>query len=171
SADISPELLGVGYIIGPRISCIMAAGGILSYLVLIPLIKFFGESMTTALPPGLIPLKDMGPDDIRSAYVLYIGAGAVAAGGIISLLRSLPIILRGIRAGLADFSAALGARVSSLRTDRDISMKVVGAGCLALVVAITVAPPLHMNVLGAILIVVFGFIFVTVSSRLTGEIG
>src|SRR5436190_6161819 len=113
SADISPELLGVGYIIGPRISCIMAAGGILSYLVLIPLIKFFGESMTTALPPGLIPIKDMGPDDIRSAYVLYIGAGAVAAGGIISLLRSLPIILRGIRAGLADFSAALGARVSS----------------------------------------------------------
>jgi putative OPT family oligopeptide transporter len=171
AAEISPELLGVGYIIGPRISCIMAAGGILSYLLLIPLIKFFGEGVSGALAPGRIPIKDMGPDDIRGAYVLYIGAGAVAAGGIISLMRSLPIILRGIRAGLADFSAAMGARANALRTDHDISMKVVGAGCLALVIAIAVAPPLHMNLLGAILIVIFGFIFVTVSSRLTGEIG
>jgi uncharacterized oligopeptide transporter (OPT) family protein len=171
AAEISPELLGVGYIIGPRISCIMAAGGILSYLLLIPLIKFFGEGMAGALAPGRIPIKDMGPDEIRGAYVLYIGAGAVAAGGIISLGRSLPIILRGIRAGLADFGAAMGARTTALRTDRDISMKVVGAGCLALVIAIAVAPALHMNLLGAILIVIFGFIFVTVSSRLTGEIG
>jgi putative OPT family oligopeptide transporter len=171
AAEISPELLGVGYIIGPRISCIMAAGGILSYLLLIPLIKFFGEGVSGALAPGRIPIKDMGPDEIRGAYVLYIGAGAVAAGGIISLVRSLPIILRGIRAGLADFSAAMGARANALRTDHDISMKVVGAGCLALVIAIAVAPPLHMNLLGAILIVIFGFIFVTVSSRLTGEIG
>jgi len=171
AAEISPELLGVGYIIGPRISCIMAAGGILSYLVLMPLIKFFGEGMATAVAPGRIPIKDMGADDIRGAYILYIGAGAVAAGGIISLLRSLPIILRGIRAGLADFGAAMGARATALRTDRDLSMKLVGAGCLALVVAIVASPPLHMNVLGAVLIVIFGFIFVTVSSRLTGEIG
>src|SRR5207248_1369145 len=115
-----------------------------------PLIKFFGEGMATAVAPGRIPIKDMGPDEVRSAYVLYIGAGAVAAGGIISLARSLPIILRGIRAGLADFGAAMGARTTALRIDRDISMKVVGAGCLALVVAIAVAPPLHMNLLGAI---------------------
>src|SRR5438046_6382390 len=119
--------------------------------------------MASAVAPGRIPIKDMGPDDIRSVYILYVGAGAVAAGGIISLMRSLPTILRGIHAGFADFGAAIGARATALRTDRDLSMKFVGAGCLALVVAIAVAPPLHMNLLGALLIVIFGFIFVTVS--------
>jgi putative OPT family oligopeptide transporter len=172
SVEISPELLGVGYIIGPRISSIMAAGGVLSYLVLIPLIKFFGEGMAAPVPPGIVPIKDMAPDDIRGAYILYIGAGAVAAGGIISLLRSGRTILHGIRAGLSDFGkAAMNARATALRTDRDLSMKFVAGGCLALVLAILAARPLHMNLLGAILIVVFGFLFVTVSSRLTGEIG
>ena len=103
AAEISPELLGVGYIIGPRISCIMAAGGVLSYLVLIPMIKFFGTG--TGAAPGAVPIAGMGPDEVRGAYILYIGAGAVAAGGIISLLRSGPLIWRGIRAGLADFGA------------------------------------------------------------------
>src|SRR5689334_878164 len=84
SAEISPELLGVGYIIGPRIASIMCAGGVLAYLVLIPLIKFFGDDIPGALAPGAIPIHDMGPSQIRSAYVLYIGAGAVAAGGIVS---------------------------------------------------------------------------------------
>ena len=83
----------MGYIIGPRIGSIMMAGGVLSCLVLTPLIKFFGEGLTRVLPPGTKPIADMTPDDIRSAYILYIGAGAVAAGGIISLMRSLPIIL------------------------------------------------------------------------------
>src|SRR6266403_2014569 len=92
SAEISPALLGVGYIIGPRIASIMCAGGVLAYLVLIPAIKFFGSGMTTALPPetGGKLIGQMTPNDIRQAYVLYIGAGAVAAGGIISLIRSLP---------------------------------------------------------------------------------
>ena len=172
AAEISPELLGVGYIIGPRISCIMAAGGALSYLVLIPLIKFFGAGAAGAVAPGSIPIKDMDPDAVRGAYILYIGAGAVAAGGIISLLRSMPLIWRGIRAGLADFGAAAAqARAGAARTGRDLSMKVVAIGCLALVAAIWAAPPLKMNTAGAVLIVVFGFLFVTVSSRLTGEIG
>src|SRR5213075_2450826 len=93
SAEISPELLGVGYIIGPRIASIMCAGGVLAYLVLIPMIKYFGASLTTPLAPEATTLiKDMGPNAIRSAYVLYIGAGAVAAGGIISVARSMPII-------------------------------------------------------------------------------
>jgi putative OPT family oligopeptide transporter len=172
AAEISPELLGVGYIIGPRISCIMVAGGVLSYLLLIPLIKFFGEAMTAAVPPGTMPIRDMSPNDIRGAYILYIGAGAVAAGGIISLIRSLPVIVRGVRAGLADFSgAAKRGQTTSLRTDQDLSMKLVGAGCLLLIGAILAARTLHMNILGAVLILVFGFLFVTVSSRLTGEIG
>ncbi|HEV7923715.1 MAG TPA: oligopeptide transporter, OPT family, partial [Verrucomicrobiae bacterium] len=172
AAEISPELLGVGYIIGPRISCIMAAGGVLSYLVLIPLIKFFGGGAAGALPPGDVPIKEMDPDTVRRFYILYIGAGAVAAGGIISLMRSMPLIWRGIRTGLADFGAAAAqARTGALRTERDLSMKFVAFGCLALVAAIWITPSMKMNWLGAILIVVFGFLFVTVSSRLTGEIG
>src|SRR6266568_2206727 len=171
SAEISPELLGVGYVIGPRIASIMCAGGVLSYLVLIPLIKFFGEGMTSALSPGLVPISQMSPNQIRGAYILYIGAGAVAAGGIFSLARSLPTILHGLQAGLKDFSAAADARAGAVRTDRDLSMKFVLGGIVALVLAILCARTLHMNLLGALLIVVFGFLFATVSSRLTGEIG
>jgi putative OPT family oligopeptide transporter len=171
SAEISPELLGVGYIIGPRIASIMMAGGVLNALVLIPLIKFFGEGLGGVLSPGTKPIADMTPGQIRGAYILYIGAGAVAAGGIISLARSLPTILHGIRAGLSDFRKAAVAHASVVRTERDLSMKFVAAGIVALIVAIMAAPTLHMNLLGAILIVVFGFLFVTVSSRLTGEIG
>lgn len=172
AAEVSPELLGVGYIIGPRISCILVAGGVLAHMVLIPLIMFFGAGTTTALSPGGIPLAEMGHNEIRSAYILYIGAGAVAAGGIISLLRSLPIILHGIKAGLSDFGAnAAKTRATALRTQRDLSMVSVLVGSVFLVGAILAARPLHMNWLGAILIVLFGFLFVTVSSRLTGEIG
>lgn len=170
SAEISPELLGVGYIIGPRIASVMCGGGVLAYLVLIPMVKFFGDAIPAALPPGGIPISEMGPSQIRSAYILYIGAGAVAAGGIISLFRSLPIIWHGLREGLRGVGAA-HATGAKLRTDDDISMKIVLGGIAALVVAIWLARPLHMNVLGAVLIVALGFLFVTVSSRLTGEIG
>ncbi|MFI5372455.1 MAG: OPT family oligopeptide transporter [Candidatus Eisenbacteria bacterium] len=171
SAEISPELLGVGYIIGPKISFTMAAGGVLAYLVLIPLIKFFGESIVGPLAPGTIPIAQMGPNQIRGAYVLYIGAGAVAAGGIISLARSMPTIWHGLREGLRDVGVPKGVKTDPHRTEHDLPMNVVFGGILALVVAIMLAKPLHMNLLGAILIVVFGFLFVTVSSRLTGEIG
>ncbi len=171
SAEISPELLGVGYIIGPRISSIMMAGGVLSSLVLLPLIRFFGGGSTAVLAPGRKVISEMGPDEVRGAYILYIGAGAVVAGGIISLIRSLPMIVHGVRSGVSDFRNAVTAQTSVVRTDRDLSMLFVGAGVIALIAAIYFAPSLHMNLLGAILIVVFGFLFVTVSSRLTGEIG
>jgi putative OPT family oligopeptide transporter len=171
AAEISPELLGVGYIIGPRIGAIMMAGGVLSALLFTPLIKFFGDRVAGAVAPGTTPIAGMGPDEIRSAYILYIGAGAVAAGGIISLVRSFPIIVHGLRSGLSDFRAAAASHTSLLRTERDLSMKLVVGGILALVIAIYIAPALRMNLLGAMLIVSFGFLFVTVSSRLTGEIG
>ncbi len=170
SAEISPELLGVGYIIGPRIASVMCAGGVLAYLVLIPLIKFFGSGIAGPLEPGTVPIATMSPNQIRGAYILYIGAGAVAAGGIISLLRSLPIIWHGLREGLRDFRGNNGG-ATGLRTENDLSMKVVLVGIGMLVLAILLSPSLHMNLLGAILIIVFGFLFVTVSSRLTGEIG
>ena len=173
AAEISPALLGVGYIIGPRIASIMCAGGVLAYLVLIPAIKFFGEGATTALTPGTVPISEMGPDDIRGAYVLYIGAGAVAAGGIISLMRSLPTIWHGLQGGLRDLRGGQAASANLPRTDQDLSMKIVVGGILVLIAMIMILPQLHLqfNLLGAILIIAFGFLFVTVSSRLTGEIG
>ncbi|HSB12186.1 MAG TPA: oligopeptide transporter, OPT family [Blastocatellia bacterium] len=173
AAEINPALLGVGYIIGPRIASIMCAGGVLAYLVLIPLVKFFGEGMTAVLPPGTKPIGEMSPGDIRSAYVLYIGAGAVAAGGIISLMRSLPTIWHGLKGGIKDFRGGSAAANGAPRTDRDMSMKVVAGGIIVLLAMIMIFPQLHLqwNLLGALLIVAFGFLFVTVSSRLTGEIG
>ena len=171
SAEISPELLGVGYIIGPRISAIMMAGGVLSALLLTPLIKFFGGSLTQAVAPGTKLISEMSPGDIRGAYILYIGAGAVAAGGIISLARSLPLIWHGLRSGVSDFNTTAATRGLTLRTEKDLPMSIVAGGVLALVLAILFGPGLHMNLAGALLIVVFGFLFVTVSSRLTGEIG
>lgn len=170
SAEISPELLGVGYIIGPRIAAIMCAGGVMAYLVIIPMIAFFGGEMTTALAPGGVPIPDMSPGQIRGAYLLYIGAGAVAAGGMVSLARSLPTIWHGLKEGLKDVRGGGGAS-DNRRTDQDLSMRFVLMGVLALIGAIMLAPSLHMNILGALLIIVFGFLFVTVSSRLTGEIG
>jgi putative OPT family oligopeptide transporter len=173
SAEISPALLGVGYIIGPRIASIMCAGGVLAYLVLIPAIKFFGSGMTTALAPGTVPISEMSPSQIRGAYVLYIGAGAVAAGGIISLFRSLPTIWSGLKGGLADLRGGQAATAGAPRTDQDLSMKFVIGGIIALLGLIMIFPQLNLrwNIIGAILIVAFGFLFVTVSSRLTGEIG
>src|SRR5436305_5338289 len=179
SAEISPELLGVGYIIGPRIASIMCAGGVLAYLVLIPAIKFIGAGLAAPLAPESPRLiKDMSPNGIRSAYILYIGAGAVAAGGIISMMRSLPTIWHGLREGLKDMRGGSAAREGMIRTDRDLSMKLVLIGSFALVAVIALANPLYVGgttwlarAMAAILIVILGFLFVTVSSRLTGEIG
>jgi putative OPT family oligopeptide transporter len=173
SAEISPELLGVGYIIGPRIAATMCAGGVLAYLVLIPAIKFFGQGIGGIVPPGTVPIAEMGPNDIRGAYVLYIGAGAVAAAGIISLFKSGPIIWHGIRHSVRDIGAGTAAaqQFAVARTERDLPLKWVGIGILGLIVVIIFAPTLHMNVIGALLIILFGFLFVTVSSRLTGEVG
>ncbi len=174
SAEISPELLGVGYIIGPKIASTMAAGGMLAYLVLIPAIHFFGSAAPLPIAPGTIPVAKMGPDEIRAAYVLYIGAGAVATGGVISLLRSLPMIWRGVSGAIADVRAERrggGPGPTASRTDTDLPPRLVALGLLVLVAGILMARSLHMNILGALLIVVFGFLFVTVSSRLTGEIG
>jgi putative OPT family oligopeptide transporter len=174
SLENNPALLGVGYIIGPRISSIMAAGGVLSFLVLIPMIKYFGGGWMTPLAPETAHLvKDMSVTQIQKAYILYIGAGAVAAGGIISLFRSLPIIWHGLKGGLADLRGSRGASENAPRTDQDLSMKFVIGGIVVLLVAIMFSRALNLqwNLLGALLIVAFGFLFVTVSSRLTGEVG
>jgi putative OPT family oligopeptide transporter len=182
--EVNPALLGVGYIIGTKISCVMAAGGVLASFVLIPAIRLFGDGLTTPIYPAKTLIKDMAEDDIWHEYVLYIGAGAVAAGGIISLCQALPLILGSIQAGLRDIRASQTGSDGNgtfRRTDHDLSLRIVGFGSLALVAAIWATEPLHrriawipdlhMNLVGALLIVIFGFLFVTVSSRITGEIG
>jgi putative OPT family oligopeptide transporter len=186
--EVNPVLLGVGYIIGTRISSVMVAGGILASFVLIPAIRFFGDGQPEALYPATAAISKMSEEELWSAYVLYIGAGAVAAGGIISLVQALPLILASIKAGLQDVRAegqgGLAGASAGRRTERDLPLSLVGLGSLLLVVAIwaslvfgglfTQANLLEAiigSLLGAVLIVLFGFLFVTVSSRLTGEIG
>lgn len=175
SIENNPALLGVGYIIGPRIASIMVAGGVLAYLVLIPAIKYFGGGWMTPLAPETTHLiKDMNVAQIQKGYILYIGAGAVAAGGIISLFRSLPVIWSGLKGGLADLRrSGTGSNENAPRTDQDLSMKFVLGGIILLILVIMAVPQLNLrfNLLGAILIIAFGFLFVTVSSRLTGEVG
>src|SRR5436190_5426628 len=133
NSENDPTLLGVGYIIGPKIAGLMMGGGILSYLVLIPLIKFFGSGMTTPVAPELSKtIAEMSPSQVRSAYILYIGAGAVAMAGMISLGRSLPTIWHGLKAGLADLRGGGANEDGSAlpRTDQDISMKWVIVGVI-----------------------------------------
>jgi len=173
SIENNPALLGVGYIIGPRIAGLMMGGGVLSYLVLIPAIKYFGSALGTPLPPETgHTIAEMTVSQVQHAYVLYIGAGCVAAAGIISLIRSLPLIWHGLKGGLADLRG-VGDAATPARTDQDISMKWVVGGIILLLILIMVAPQLNLrfNLLGAFLIVAFGFLFTTVSSRLTGEVG
>lgn len=169
AAEISPELLGVGYIVGLRVGGIMLAGGVLSYLVLIPMITFFGSTGDVTLYPGTIPIAKMGIAEIRNAYVLYIGAGAVAAGGIISMARSMPTIVGSLRKGFGGMGKA--SEEATQRTDREIPIKVVFLGALAVIVAISVSPYFPVGILGAVLMALFAFLFVTVSGRLCGEIG
>jgi len=176
--ELAPELLGVGFLIGPRIASLMLAGAILSYLVLGPVIATFGEGLTVPVSPS--PEKvigKMGPGELKSNYLRYIGAGAVAAGGILSMFRALPLIFSSISSGLRDLRATrAGGRQSILRTDRDMSMAVVMFGSVGMVVVLMCIPAMGLGLtfeglLGALMILVFGFLFVTVSSRLTGEIG
>lgn len=176
--ELSPELLGVGYLIGPRIACLMMSGAVLSYFVLGPLIATFGEKAATPVPPARTELiAHMTPRDLMRHYLRYIGAGAVAAGGILSMLRALPLILNSIRSGLRDLQASrqLGRDIR-LRTERDLSLWVVLFGSLGLVLVMMCIPALGLGLsfqglLGGLMILLFGFLFVTVSSRLTGEIG
>jgi putative OPT family oligopeptide transporter len=186
--ELAPEMLGVGFLIGPRIASLMMAGAVLSYWVLGPLIATFGERLNVPVPPAVSQvdpttkedkglIRNMGPGELKANYLRYIGAGAVAAGGIISMCRALPLILASVLAGLRDLRASreTGTEVVA-RTERDLSMYVVLFGSLGLVAALMFVPSLGLGptlwgLLGALLILVFGFLFVTVSSRLTGEVG
>ena len=169
--QIYPAVMSVGYICGARISSYMFAGGIVSWLVLIPMIVLFGSELT--LYPGTAPIGELfaegGAGAIWSTYIRYIGAGALAAGGIISLVKSLPLIVKTFTGALKSMKGA-GA-TSTERTARDINLKIVIIAILVLTLLIWLIPAIPVSLLGAFIIVIFGFFFATVSSRMVGLVG
>jgi putative OPT family oligopeptide transporter len=182
-ANITSEYLGVGYIIGPRVAGILFAGGIVSWLVMMPAIKFYGQlASNTPIYPSTIPIPQMTPDDIWRSYIRPMGAGAVAAAGLITLLRTLPTIISALRAGLKDVRAeGAGQSGASSRIDRDVPMRWVIAGSIVIIAMMWVLLTFHpmqgaqtrwyQNLLAGVFVVVFGFLFVTVAGRISGLLG
>jgi putative OPT family oligopeptide transporter len=179
-ADATPEYLGVGYIIGPRIAGTLFAGGIISWLVIMPAIHFFGSHFPGAIYPGTVPIAQMSPSDLWRTYVRPMGAGGVAASGLITLLRTMPTIISALRAGIKTIGKNVSGGENS-RTERDIPMNIVllGSGLLVLMIFLFLTfKPIPgaqtgwlANLAAALLVMVFGFLFVTVSSRICGLIG
>jgi putative OPT family oligopeptide transporter len=182
-AAITSEYLGVGYIIGPRVSGILFAGGIISWLVMMPAIRFYGQlAGNTPIYPSTIPIPQMSPDDLWRSYIRPMGAGAVAAAGLITLLRTMPTIISALRAGLKDVRAeGAGQSTASSRIDRDVPMRWVIVGSVLIVAMIWVLLTFfpiegaqtqwYQNLFAGIFVVVFGFLFVTVAGRISGLLG
>jgi putative OPT family oligopeptide transporter len=179
--DLSAALFGVGYILGPRIATVMVGGGLLSWLVIIPALAWWGDSRPEPLYPETLALiRDMSAGQIWTRYVRYIGAGAVATAGIITLIRSLPVMVQSFRMGAKQLEQRLGntGATQTPRTDNDLPLRFVGLGILAVVVVLTVVPQVFGNVGGfgtrlvaALCVAVFAFFFVTVASRIVGLVG
>lgn len=169
-ADVLPALLGVGYIVGARISAYLFGGAVLGWFVIMPLISYFGSFDVGVIYPASIPVGDMDHWDLWGSYLRYIGAGAVAFGGIYSLVRELPTIIRTFRDSMKEFKN-VGRGRTGLRTDLDLSLKLVVVCSLVIVVLLAVTPVVPVGVLGALLIAVFGFFFATVASRIVGIVG
>lgn len=172
SAQVYPALVSVGYICGFKIASYMFAGGVLGWLVLIPMIYLFGAD--TTLFPASVSVHELweqaGASGIWSSYIRYIGAGAVATGGIVSLIKSLPLIVRTFADAMKGLKGS-GKQANELRTEKDLKMSVVLIMLAILIVAIAVTPIIPIDVIGAIVIVIFGFFFATVSSRMVGLVG
>ena len=172
--QVLPALAGVGYICGPKISSYMFAGGTLSWFVLMPLIALFGADATifpaSKTVTELLTMEGGGPSALWSNYIKYIGAGAVATGGIISLIKSLPLIIRTFKQAI-DSMKNKNAAHKGLRTEQDLPIPVLIAVALVIAVLIWLIPTFPVNLIGALIIVVFGFFFATVSSRMVGLIG
>lgn len=180
--DLSAALFGVGYILGPRVASIMVGGGLLSSLIIIPAIAYWGEGRAMPLfPETQLLISEMSPSQIWTRYVRYIGAGAVAAAGIITLVKSIPVMLESFRIGAGELKDRIAAgddapRVA--RTDNDLPLKVVGIGILliGLMLAFVEAPfgaleSLGQRAIAALCVIVFAFFFVTVASRIVGLVG
>jgi putative OPT family oligopeptide transporter len=180
-ATTTTEYLGVGYIIGPRIAGVIFAGGVFAWLVVMPAIKFFGGFLTVPLYPSPTLISKMSVAEIYGAYIRPMGAGAVAAAGLITLIKTIPTIANALRAGLSDLRKGASVVLGQRRTDNDLSMKHALLGALLMLLTLIAylvvkpvpgaAPSFLANTAAAILVVIFGFLFVTVSSRITGLIG
>ena len=166
-ADVLPALLGVGYICGPKVSSYLLAGGSVAWFMIMPLIALFGGD--NIIGPALIPVSQMTPSQIWSNYVRYIGAGAVAAGGILSLIKSLPLIVRTFKQALKGYGKKADGVESRLTKDIPMMFVVLGIGVLAIIMWLI--PAIPVNLLSAIIIIIFGFFFATVSSRMVGLVG
>ena len=167
--DVLPALVGVGYICGPRIASYMFSGSVLSWFVLMPLISLFaGDAI---IFPGTKPISSLAPSELWGTYIKYIGAGAVATGGIISLIKSLPLIVKTFSQAMKSMSNNKGKAASGLRTDQDMPMPIILIGVGVIAIAIWLLPTFPINLLGAVIVVIFGFFFATVSSRMVGLIG
>lgn len=171
--DASPALVGVGYIIGPRIAGLMMAGAVMGYLGIGPLLSFIGDQIPgIVIAPGDIPLSDMSPAQLRTHYIKYLGVGAVAFGGTINLLKSIPTILHSFKAGFNQLiKRGSTSDESTPRTDRDLPMSLVLVGAILIVTAIWLLPGTELHFLGALLAVIFGFFFVVVAARIVGIVG
>lgn len=180
SMDAFPSLLGVGYIIGIRIAALVFAGGVLGWLVYIPMMTFFGDNLETVLPPADVPISGMGADLMWKKYLRYIGAGAVAFGGLVSLLKSLPMLWRSVRSMWGRVSLKSAGHVA--RTERDLNPKLIVMGVIVLIAVLAMLPISkagfvgeEVGVIGAVLIAclvaLFGFFFVAVTSRIVGIVG
>jgi len=180
-ADVTPEYLGVGYIIGPRIAGLLFAGGIFSWLVLMPAIYFFGSHFPQAIYPGTKPIAQMSPSDLWASYIRPMGAGAVAASGLITLIKTMPTIFGALRAAMGNLRQAGTGRSAPPRTEDDLPFGVVIGGSVLLVLLMWIfltfkpVPGAQVswlaNLAASLLVALFGFLFVTVSSRIVGLIG
>lgn len=171
ACDFAPELLGVGYIIGYRTSLMMVAGSLLAGFVLAPLIVLFGSGLAQPLPPASDLISAMEPGDVWHNYIRHIGAGAVAVGGLFALARALPSIVASIRASAKSLAGGASSSAKVERTERDTPVSILAGGSLLLIGLVWFVPAFQMNLLGALLILVLGFLFSVVSSRITGEVG
>jgi putative OPT family oligopeptide transporter len=173
--DATPALLGVGYIIGPRISALMLGGAVLGYLGIAPLIAYIGTYIpNTLIPPGTIPIPEMSAGDLRNFYIKYLGVGAVALGGFVSLVKSIPVIFHSFAVGAKQmFGTRTLEEIEKLkmRTEQDLPMKTVLIGSLLVILLIWIYPGTELHLLGAALVVVFGFFFVVVAARIVGIVG
>jgi len=180
-ADATPEYLGVGYIIGARVAGIIFAGGVFSWLVLMPMIYFFGKNVPTPIYPGTVPIAQMGPSQLWITYIRPMGAGAVAAAGLITLIKTIPTIVNALTAGFKNLRPGSAGAARPLRTEDDLSMRTVVLGSVMLVALMFLflefkpVPGAQVgwaaNLAASLLVVVFGFLFVTVSSRIVGLVG
>ena len=178
--DLSAALFGVGYILGPRIAAVMVGGGLLSWLVIIPAIAYWGDARTEPFfPETLQIIRDMSPSQIWSRYVRYIGAGAVATAGIITLIRSIPVMISSFRIGAAQLSERVGGNSApTQRTGSDLPLRVVGIGVVAIAAVLIFVPQVFgavggvgIRAVAAVCVVIFAFFFVTVASRIVGLVG